>query len=146
MICRLSTYTAIVDCLCNLLPEAQAAEKDSTFRTQPERNAIYFLYHILGFDVAKALEAGVISRWLTQYPFGGTNASKFKKKKTIMEILDKSSYYEDSDFGRTMHAMLFRMSRTSSLRKEMVEHGLLDAPKDNDITVSVNSPRRKQWP
>ena len=143
MICRLSTYKAIVDCLCNLLPEAQAAEKDSTFRTQPERNAIYVLHHILGFGVPKALEAGVISRWLTQYPFGGPDASKYKKKKIIMEILDKSSHYEDSDFGRTMREMLICMSRTSSLRKEMVEHGLLDASKGNDITVSLNSPCRK---
>ncbi len=139
MICRHSTYKAIVDCLCNLLPEAQTAEKNSTLRTQPERNAIYVLHHILGFDVAKALEAGVISRWLAQYPFGGANASKHKKKKTIIKILDNPSYYEDSDFGRTMRAMLFCMSRTSSLRKEMVQHGLLDPPqKGNDIIVSVD--------
>ncbi|CAD6583169.1 MAG: hypothetical protein ASARMPREDX12_001196 [Alectoria sarmentosa] len=136
VICRHSTYKAIVDCLCNLLPEAQTAEKNSAFRTQPERNALYVLHHILGFDVAKALEAGVISRWLAQYPFGGASASKYKKKKTILEILDNGSYYEDSDFGRTMRAMLFCMSKTPSLRKEMIEHGLLDVPKDSNEDMS----------
>lgn len=146
MICRHSTYKAIVDCLCNLLPEAQAAEKNSVFRTQPEGNALYFLHHILSFDVATALEAGVISRWLAQYPFGGTHASKYKKKKTIVEILDNMSYYGESDFGRTMRAMLFCMSRTPSLRKEMVEHDLLDVSKGNEISVSVESPCREQWP
>lgn len=145
MICRHSTYKAIVDCLCNLLPEAQSAERRSAFRTQPERNALYVLHQILSFDVAKAVEAGVISRWLAQYPFGGGDASKYKKKKTIMEILDNRSYYEDGDFGRTMRAMLFCMSRTPSLRDEMVEHGLLDFPKGNHITVRVNCPRREQW-
>ena len=146
MICRHSTYKAIVDCLCNLLPEAQAAENKSAFRTQPERNALHVLHHILDFDVATALEAGVISRWLGQYPFGGTDASEDKKKKIVTEILDNISYYEDSDFGRTMRAMLFCMSRTPSLRKEMVEHGLLDFPKSHESTVGVELPRREQWP
>ena len=145
MICRHSTYKAIVDCLCNMLPQAQIAEEKSSFRTQPERNAIYVLHHILGFDIPKALAVGVISRWLVQYPFGGVGASKYKKKKTIMEILETGSYYRDSDFGRTMYAMLYCMSRTSLLRKEMVEHGLLDVPKGNEIPVSLKSPRREQW-
>lgn len=137
MICRRSTYKAIVDCLCNLLPEAQSAENNSAFRTQPERNALYVIHHTLGFDVAKALEAGVISRWLVQYPFGGANASKFKKKRTIKKILENVSYYEDSDFGRTMRAMLFCMSKTPLLRQEMVAHGLLDVPKGGNISVGV---------
>ncbi|KAF6230150.1 hypothetical protein HO133_004489 [Letharia lupina] len=140
MICRHSTYKAIVDCLCNLLPEAQSAERKSAFRTQPERNALYVLHHILGYDNAKAVEAGVISRWLAQYPFGGGDASKYKKKKTIMEILDNRSYYEDGDFGRTMREMLFCMSRIPLLRDEMVEHGLLDFPKGNHITDYWNIP------
>lgn len=144
MICRHSTYKAVVDCLCNLLPESQTAEKKSAFRSQPERDALYVVHHILGFDVPKALEAGVISRWLARYPFGGTDGSKYEKKKTIMEILDNGSYYEDTDFGRTMRAMLFCMSRTPSLRKEMVRQGLLDAPKGNDVTVSASFLRREQ--
>ena len=135
MICRHSTYKAIVDCLCNLLPESQTAEKTSAFRTQPERDAVYVLGHILVFDVPTALEAGVISRWLARYPFGGPDASKYKKY-IILEILEEWSYYEDSDFGRNMRAMLYCMSRTPSLRKEMEKHGLLDAPEDNENTVS----------
>ena len=137
MICRHSTYKAIVDCLCNLLPEARTAEENSTFRTQPERNALFILHNILGFDVAKALKAGVISRWLAQYPFGGANASKHNKKKIIMEILEDGSYHEDRDFGHTMRAMLFCMSRTDLLRKEMVKHGLLDVAKGENVSVSV---------
>ena len=138
MIYRHGTYKAIVDCLCNLLPEARIAEKDPGFRTQPERNALFILHEILGFDVAKALEAGVISRWLAQYPFGGLNASAYKKKKTIMDLLDNGHFYEDSEFRETMQSILRYMSSIPSLRKEMVEHGLLDVTKGNDITVDVN--------
>ena len=142
MICCYSTYKAIVDCLCNLLPEAHLAEKkDFSFRTQPERDALYFLYHILSFDVAKALEAGVISRWLARYPFGGADASKYKKRNTILYLLDDDPSHEDSEYESIMCAVLLHMSKTPSLRKEMVEHGLLDDPKGNDITTNVNLPR-----
>lgn len=137
MICRHSTYKAIVDCLCNLLPEAQTAEKNHAFRIQPERDALFILHNILCFDIAKALDAGVISRWLARYPFGGANASKQKKKEVVMEILENRSYHEDRDFGHNMRAMLSCMSKSYWLRKEMAKHGLLDVPKDNNISVSV---------
>ena len=146
VICRHSTYKAIVDCLCNLLPEAQIAEKDPAFRTQPERNALYVIHQIVSMDVAKALEAGVISRWLAQYPFGGLNASTYNKKKTVIDLIDNGLFNEDSEFRDTMQSMLRYMSSTPALRKEMVEHGLLDVPKGNDITVDVNFSRCEKRP
>ena len=145
MIRRHSTYKAIVDCLCNLLPEARIAEKDPSCRTQPERDALYFLDHIIHFDKAKASEAGVISRWLTQYPFGGIDASKYKKKKTIIDIIDNGPFYEDADFRNSMWTMLSMMSNTPSLRKEMLEHGLLDVRKGNDISINVRYSRCEDW-
>lgn len=127
-----------MDCLCNLLPEARIAEKDPTLRTQPERDAVHFLYNILEYDVAKALEAGVISRWLARYPFGGEDAPKDEKKKTIMDLLDDGPFYEDTCFRSSMRAVLWVMSNNPSLQKETVKHGLLDIPKGNDNTVGVN--------
>lgn len=127
-----------MDCLCNLLPEARIAEKDPTLRTQPERDALHFLYNIFEYDAAKALEAGVISRWLARYPFGGEDASKYEKKKTVMDLLEDGPFYEDTCFRSSMRAVLWVMSNNPSPRKEMVEHGLLDDPKDNDNTVGVN--------
>lgn len=78
------------------------------------------------------------------YPFGGANASKYQKQKTILEILDNASYYEDTDFGGTMRTMLFHMSTVLSLRRELVEHGLLDVPKGNDNAVSITLSCRKR--
>ena len=146
VICRLSTYKAIVDCLCNLLPEAQAAEKDPGLRTQSERDSLYILHQILFFDVGKALEAGVISRWLARYPFGGTDASVQKKKKTIRKLVDETDSFEDSEFGRHMRTILSVMSKMPAMRKEMVEHGLLDVLKGNNITIDVNSSHGIHWP
>ena len=143
MICRHSTYKAIVDCLCNLLPEARIAEEDPARRTQPERDAIYFLDHIIHFDKAKALEAGVISRWLTQYPFHCTDTSKCKK--TVNDIIGNGPFYEDADFRNSMWTMLSMMSNNPPLRKEMVEHGLLDVVEGNDVAVNVKFSRSEDW-
>ena len=140
MICRHSTYKAIVDCLCNLLPEAQIAEKDSALRTQPERDALFVLDRTLDFDIEKASEAGVISRWLAQYPFRGADTSGHKKT-TIMKILEPGPFYQDTEFRNTMRGILDYMSRFDLLRNEMVEHGLLDVQKGNEITIDVNSSR-----
>lgn len=139
MISRHSTYKAIVDCLCNLLPEARAAEKISAFRKQPERDALYVLNLILDVNVVHVVKAGVISRWLVRYPFGGPDASRHTKKKAIMEIIVDPSYYEDSDFGHSMQTMLNYMSRSPVLRKEMAEHGLLDVLRRNNTLVSLPS-------
>ena len=145
MIRRHSTYKAIVDCLCNLLPEARNAEKDPACRIQPERDALHFLVHIIDFDEAKASEAGVISRWLTQYPFGGNDTSRYKKKKTIIDIIDNGPFNREADFQNSMWAMLSMMSNNPPLRKEMVEYGLLDVPKGSDIAVNVKFSRCEDW-
>ena len=145
MIRRYSTYQALVDCLCNLLPESRSAEKDPTRRTQPERDALCVLGHILHFDNVKALEAGVISRWLVQYPFGGVDASRDNNKKAIRDMMIDEPFYEDTDFRNSMRMMLWIMSNVRLLQKEMVEHGLLDVPKGSDITVNVNNSRFEEW-
>ena len=146
MIRRHSTYQAIVDCLCNLLPEARIAEEDPACRTQPERDALYFLVYIIDFDEAKASEAGVISRWLTQYPFGGSDTPRYKnKKKSIINIIDNGPFNKDADFQNSMWAMLSMMSNNPSLRKEMVEHGLLDVPKGKETAANVKFSRCEDW-
>ena len=86
----------------------------------------------------------MISRWLTQYPFRGTGTSKCKKK-TIIDIIDNGPFYEDADFRNSMCTMLSVMSNNSLLRKEMVEHGLLDVPKGNDTAINVKLSRSGDW-
>ncbi len=71
-----------------------------------------------------------------QYPFGGADASRHKKKKTVTELIDSGPCHEDTDYRHTMRVTLSYMSRSPSLRQEMVEHGLLDL-KGKEITVDV---------
>jgi len=40
---QLKTYKALVACLCGLLPDARHAETHSTYRSQPERDALWLL-------------------------------------------------------------------------------------------------------
>jgi hypothetical protein len=71
----LATFTALVDCLCNLLEE-HAEETGTTVpptlpKTRPpgEKKALSTLNILLGENIPAALEAGVVSRWLSRYPF-----------------------------------------------------------------------------
>ncbi|KAI5310129.1 hypothetical protein KEM55_001412 [Ascosphaera atra] len=72
------TFAAIVECLCNLLPEH--AEQDSSCpsrrapRTRPpaEWKALRILDTVLQENVRAALDAGIVTRWLVNYPFAGS--------------------------------------------------------------------------
>lgn len=137
MIHGYDTYEAVIDCLCNLLPEARNAEKDESYRTQPERDALSVLHQIFPLNPAKALEAGIIHKWLAQYPFGGEHASKPKRKDVLSRILDEA-YYEDNDFGSTMRKLLRELFEMTTLSKEWEACGLLDADDAGNAHNRVN--------
>lgn len=99
---------------------------DYRLRTQPERDALYVLNRIARLDVPRALEAGTISRWLVQYPFGGAGASNREKKNALTQIIDHGTHFYDTHYMTSMQFLLSLMSQNISSRKEMVEHGLLD--------------------
>src|SRR5690625_4205972 len=95
----LPTYTAVVDCLCNFLEEH--TEETSTTkspilpRTRPlgEKKALSILNNILGENVPAALEAGVVSRWLSKYPFPCTAKDESKRRNVV--LLMKSWWSDD---------------------------------------------------
>lgn len=70
-----TTYKAIVDCLCGLLDE-HTVENTTTEspilpKTRPsgEKKLLATLNILLLQDIPAALEAGLISQWLAKYPF-----------------------------------------------------------------------------
>ena len=85
---------------------------------------------------AEAIEAGVVSRWLARYPFGGADAPQAKKKEVIREIVngqqDGDLYYEDTHFGSSMRNILYTSFRVDEFRKEMQNHGLIDYRERDD--------------
>ena len=119
------TFTAIIDCLCGLLPEAYSAERgsasDSTYRSQPERDALNILKEIILYSSQNAARAGLVSRWLTNYPFGGPDASLSRKREVLAETYEVMSCYDDNDFGKSMILVLEAAVNDKILRKEMMK-------------------------
>ncbi|KAI9792561.1 MAG: hypothetical protein M1816_002081 [Peltula sp. TS41687] len=74
---RLATYPtfhAVITALENCLKDP--SREEFVRRPPAERDAMYCLGKILHYDVGAALKAGLVKRWLAQYPFGDTEAEK----------------------------------------------------------------------
>lgn len=121
----LPTYTAVVDCLCNFLEEH--TEETSTTkspilpRTRPlgEKKALSILNNILGENVPAALEAGVVSRWLSKYPFPCTAKDESKRRNVV--LLMKSWWSDDM----TMSAIFSTLTSNQDGIVELQNHGLM---------------------
>lgn len=112
-----------------MIPDACTAERgsasESNYRSQAERDALIVLDWILPCNSEKAIEAGLVSRWLVNYPFGGAEAPLSRKRDVLIETSGGKSRYDDDDFGDAMQAVLERAFRYDVLRKEMIEAGLI---------------------
>ncbi|KAI9698232.1 MAG: hypothetical protein M1836_004234 [Candelina mexicana] len=73
------TLTALTDCLCNIaasrFPEGRSTTLSSPTQARPqhERIALMILLRVTRFNVTPAIDAGIISRWLANYPIAGIN-------------------------------------------------------------------------
>lgn len=132
----MQTFTAIIDCLCNLIPEACEAERGSDsgslYHTQPERDALHILEYIFPCNIDKAIKAGLISKWLANYPFGGPDASPSRKHEIMIDISNRHLSYEDDEFGRSMNTILGHVFKDAVLRHQMIKDVLTDGPLAND--------------
>ncbi|EER40769.1 conserved hypothetical protein [Histoplasma capsulatum H143] len=128
----LPTYTALVNCLCNFLAE-HTEENIKTVspilpRTRPqgEKKALNTLDIILRENVPAALEAGVISRWLSKYPFPCTTEDESKRIDVV--VLTKTWYTDDSVMSSIISTLSSHQEGVSQLRKyglmssRMAEH------------------------
>lgn len=91
------TFVAVVDCLCtdSMTDEALCYEelRKSTeiYRSQPFNNTLQLLIQIIldanegirdsRYGLSVALRAGVISRWLAKYPWGGQDADEGERRR-----------------------------------------------------------------
>ena len=129
------TLKAIVHCLHKMIPDAHIAERasaeEATYRTQYERDAINVLEYILPYVREYVIEAGLISRWLANYPFGGPGATLIRKRRVIMEIVRSVSSYEDQEFGYAMKMILAFVLSSHGMKDELMKYGLVDAANKN---------------
>lgn len=128
----------------NLLPQAQIAETNSTYRSQAERDSIWLLCYLLPPCHPKvAVKADVIGRWLSMYPFGGRGSTLAEKRTIIRSIAIGEYVYEDCDFGYSMRSVLAFCFKSHYLCMQLQRHGLYETREDTDelidITLEFNS-------
>lgn len=137
----LTTYTALVDCLCNFLDE-HVEETSTTVspifpKTRPlgEKKALSTLNHILQVNIPAALEAGVISRWLDKYPFPCALAEPSRRQDVV--ILMKTWWSDDSIMSSIFGTLSSHPEATKQLRKHGLMGSLMEEndPDDEDSDV-----------
>ncbi|OJD14318.1 hypothetical protein AJ78_05313 [Emergomyces pasteurianus Ep9510] len=117
----LTTYTALVDCLCNFLAEHKEENNKTVSpilpRTRPqgEKKALNTLDIILRENIPAALEAGVISRWLSKYPF--PCAAHDESKRVDVVVLMKTWYTDDAVMSSIISTLSSHQEGVNQLRK-----------------------------
>ncbi|KAE8314080.1 hypothetical protein BDV41DRAFT_535033 [Aspergillus transmontanensis] len=119
------TYNALVDCLCNFLNE-HTEETSTTVspilpKTRPlgEKKALGILNLVLPENVPAALEAGVVSRWLSKYPFPCALSEPSRRQDVV--ILMKTWWSDDT----LMSSIFSTLSSHSEGTKQLRKYGLM---------------------
>ncbi|XHG02750.1 hypothetical protein AWENTII_006088 [Aspergillus wentii] len=121
----LPTYNALVDCLCNFLEEHTEETCDTVSpilpKTRPlgERKALNTINIILPENIPAALEAGIISRWLSKYPFPCAMSETSRRQDVV--ILMKTWWYDDT----VMSSIFGTLSSHPDGAKQLRKHGLM---------------------
>jgi hypothetical protein len=139
----LSTYTALIDCLCNFLEEhvEETSTTDSPIlpKTRPlgEKKALSILNLILRENIPAALEAGVVSRWLSKYPFPCALTKPSRRQDVV--ILMKTWWSDDTIMSEIFSTLSSHPDGTKQLRKYglmgsmMEENDHDDDEEDSDV-------------
>ncbi|KAL9128250.1 MAG: hypothetical protein Q9217_003040 [Psora testacea] len=134
---RTPFFNALVACLCNFLPEASAAVQDNTYPSEHQVLVLHLLRTIfdenlpsklLERNIRIALEAGLISKWLANYPFcagSGANAATMQKTRDIIRQLLRTNPYDNCHPPDISH-ILRMLVRDTSASEELSRYGLWD--------------------
>ena len=123
-ICNYATFKALIDCLCRFLANREAhplTELDTNYahRPQAEKAAMQLLIPTCRYKLPEAYRAGMISRWLAKYPFGGFSASEGQKREIIQRL--KTGATDDHMMSMLLHAI----DSDPEGRKQLRNHGLV---------------------
>ncbi|EZF35645.1 hypothetical protein TMEN_2710 [Trichophyton mentagrophytes] len=116
-----ATFSALVDCLCNFLHEHTEKTNDIISpicpQTRPpgENKALKTLSVMLPGNLISALEAGVVSRWLTYYPFPCVLRDKSKKRSIVFMM--KTWWADDPAMGSIVNTLSSEPEGLKHLRK-----------------------------
>lgn len=116
---------ALVNCLCNFLEEhnEQTSTTNSPIlpKTRPvgEKKALQILNILLPENVPAALEAGIITRWLSKYPFPCALTEPSRRQDLV--ILMKTWWSDDA----VMSAIFGTLTTHPDGIKQLRKHGLM---------------------
>ena len=140
----ISTYNALVECLCNFLEEHTEVTCTNispilpTTRPVGEKKALNTLNIILQEDIPAALEAGVVSKWLSRYPFPCALDQPSRKQDLV--ILMKSWWTDDA----VMSSIFSTISSNPDGKRQLRKYGLMgsmieenDHDDDDDIDSDI---------
>ncbi|EED16021.1 conserved hypothetical protein [Talaromyces stipitatus ATCC 10500] len=139
-----STYKAIVDCLCNFLEEHNVeyttTESPILPRTRPpgEKKLLATLNILLVQNIPAALEAGVVSRWLSKYPFPclrestttTTHGNDYRRKDVVW--LMKMYWPDDTFMSSIITTLVGTREGIRQLRKYGLMGSVMEEGKDMD--------------
>ena len=140
----------------SLLPQAEKAETNSTYRSQAERDFIWLLCYLLPLSYPKMVKkADVIVNWLRVYPFGGRGSTLAERRRIIRRLALGEDVYEDS-FGYCMGIVITRSLKCSYICKQLQKYGLheIKAEDEHDeeifeLLLQLNPPNlatlRPEW-
>ena len=102
-------FKAVVTCLCNILDDYEIPDDFKNYtthsiRTQSEWDALHIVIRMFPWPITSALHAGLVTRWLKRYPFGGS-CSSVEQKRTIIQKLSLNET-EDAPMSFIVHKVV----------------------------------------
>ncbi|CRG92192.1 hypothetical protein PISL3812_09248 [Talaromyces islandicus] len=134
-----ATFNALIDCLCNFLAEHtdETGTSDSPVlpKTRPpgEKKALATLNILLVDNVPAALDAGIITRWLANYPFPclpDDDSNEHRRKDTVW--LMNSQYMDDTLMSSIFTTLGMHPEGSRQFRKVGLMGGMMDEDEDED--------------
>ncbi|KAL3438615.1 hypothetical protein BDV09DRAFT_191750 [Aspergillus tetrazonus] len=143
------TYTALVDCLCNLLEEHTEITSETISpifpRTRPpsEQKAMETLNILLQENIPAALEAGIISRWLANYPFPCALTEPSRRQDVV--ILMKTWWCDDRVMSNIFNTLSSHPEGAKQLRKHGLMGSMLEENDHDDISDKEDEDDHDVW-
>lgn len=128
-------YVAVINCLCNFLDEhveeTRAVNSPILPRTRPpgEKKALTILNIILQHNVSAALEAGIVCRWLVNYPFPCAVSEPFRKQDVVSNM--KKFWLDDTVMASIFNTLICDRNGAKQLRKYGLMGSMIEED-DND--------------
>lgn len=126
-----------------MLPKARAAMESGCHHSSAEADALWLLHKLVEIDVIKALNAGLVTKWLARYPFGQSHPDE-SRARSIWNMVVLFEYSDD--YERLFLCVLYEMQQYLEARTEMSQHGLWDlsfglAPGNHELESQWESRR-----